>query len=65
MRFDGNFGRAKNYKPNSYDGPAQSNERHDAPMELYGVTGAQKATLHAEDNDFVQAGDLYRLMTAE
>lgn len=29
------------------------------------MSGAQKATRHAEDNDFVQAGDLYRLISAE
>lgn len=29
------------------------------------MTGAQKATRHAEDNDFVQAGDLYRLISPD
>jgi catalase len=65
MRFDGNGGRAKNYEPNSDNGPAQSNERHDAPLAVHGMTGAQKATRHAEDNDFVQAGDLYRLISPD
>ena len=26
MRADGNFGRAKNYEPNSYGGPAETGE---------------------------------------
>lgn len=65
MRSDGNGGRAKNYEPNSDNGPAQSNERHDAPLAVHGMTGAQKATRHAEDNDFVQAGDLYRLISPD
>jgi catalase len=63
MRFDGNGGRAKNYEPNSFNGPTQSNEPYSAPMELQGFSGSWSNYLHAEDNDFVQAGDLYRLMS--
>lgn len=63
MRFDANGGRAKNYEPNSFNGPAQTNQAQSRPLEMHGVSGAQKATLHREDNDFVQAGDLYRLMS--
>jgi catalase len=65
MRFDGNAGRAKNYEPNSFDGPAQSNEPHAAPIEVHGATGSFEWEHHKEDNDFVQAGDLYRLMSDE
>jgi catalase len=40
MRFDDNGGRAKNYEPNSYDGPVQSNEPVYARMEIHGLTAA-------------------------
>jgi catalase len=62
MRFNGNEGRAKNYEPNSFGGPAQTNEPLYAPLEVHGWTGASAAERHPEDNDFVQAGNLYRLM---
>jgi catalase len=62
MRFDGNSGRAKNYEPNSFDGPVQTNEPHYSPFEVHGPTGAYEWNKHKEDTDFVQAGDLYRLM---
>ncbi|HEY4770303.1 MAG TPA: catalase-related domain-containing protein, partial [Myxococcales bacterium] len=32
---------------------------------LSGVTGPQQRARHAEDDDFVQAGALYRVMTEE
>ncbi|MBX9567332.1 MAG: catalase [Candidatus Obscuribacterales bacterium] len=61
MRFD-NCGRQKNYEPNSHGGPVESKEVHYKPIPVSGEVAAQKQTLHKEDNDFVQAGDLYRLM---
>lgn len=63
MRFDGNHGRNKNYEPNSFSGPVQSNQPLYRPLEVSGAAGAQTQTKHKEDNDFVQAGDLYRLMS--
>jgi catalase len=62
MRFDGNGGRSKNYEPNSYGGPAQSNEPTYAGVEIHGVTGSHPWVKHREDDDFVQAGMLYRVM---
>jgi catalase len=62
MRFDGNSGRAKNYEPNSFDGPVQNNQPLWAPIAVEGFTGAQAGERHREDNDFVQAGSLYRVM---
>jgi catalase len=62
MRFDDNGGRGKNYEPNSYGGPAPSRERHDHALALAGHTGPQAHPHHAEDDDFVQAGALYRVM---
>jgi len=63
MAFDGNGGRGKNYEPNSYNGPAQSNEAPGLGVSLHGSTGTYTPVRHAEDNDFVQAGNLYRLMS--
>jgi catalase len=62
MRFDGNSGREKNYEPNSFNGPAQTNHSIYAPIEVHGLAGSHAPELHAEDDDFVQAGALYRLM---
>ena len=63
MRFDSNGGRSKNYEPNSYDGPVQSGAGDDFAVSLAGRTGHQGLAAHAEDDDFVQAGALYRLIT--
>jgi len=65
MRFDDNGGRSKNYEPNSFGGPAQTNELVYAPLEVHGLTGSQPQERHAADDDFVQAGSLYRLMSEE
>jgi catalase len=65
MRSDGNAGRAKNYEPNSFDGPVQTGEPHYAGIEVHGSSGSYEWEHHKEDNDFVQAGDLYRLMSSE
>jgi len=62
MRFDGNGGRAKNYEPNSFNGPAETNVATYAGVEVSGLTGNHRPVLHKEDNDFVQAGALWRLM---
>lgn len=63
MRFDGNHGGEKNYEPNSAHGPIESKQPMYKPIEVHGEAGWQKQALHRDDNDFVQAGDLYRLMT--
>jgi catalase len=64
MRFDGNGGRSKNYEPNGYDGPKQTGEPLYAGL-AGGVSGTYTWRRHAEDDDFVQAGNLYRLMPAD
>jgi catalase len=58
-----NEGRAKNYEPNSFGGPIQTNEPLYAYKELSGRTGPHDNVRHSEDDDFVQAGMLYRVMT--
>ena len=62
MRFDGNRGREKNYEPNSFGGPVQTNRPVWAPLEVSGLAGSHAPGNHPEDDDFVQAGALYRLM---
>jgi catalase len=65
MRFDGNHGGAKNYAPNSFDGPRDTGRPVWAPTEVSGAAASHAAVHHAEDNDFSQAGALYRLMSEE
>ncbi len=56
MRFDGNCGRAKNYEPNSFDGPVQTGRAAVRPLAIHGAPGTYDWDQHAEDDDFVQAG---------
>ncbi|KAI8647389.1 catalase [Parasitella parasitica] len=61
----GNGGSAPNYEPNSFGGPYQTNVAASTftAEEIHGATG--RFTYGLTDDDFVQAGDLYRLMPAE
>ncbi len=63
--YDGRHGGAKNYEPNSFGGPAQTDRPLWEPVALSGYTGDHEAPRHTEDDDFVQAGNLYRLMSDE
>ena len=65
MSFQGNGGRAKNYEPNSFDGPVQTNRPDYVGLVADGVSGTSPCVAHADDDDFVQAGELYRLMSAD
>jgi catalase len=65
MRTDSNHGREKNYEPNSFGGPVQSGQPLWSPIEVAGLTGSHAPEHHRDDNDFVQAGDLYRLMSED
>ena len=62
MRFDDNGGRSKNYEPNSHDGPAQTGAAYDLGYDVSGSVGPRGLVKHAEDDDFRQAGALYRVM---
>ncbi|MFB7579315.1 catalase [Streptomyces hydrogenans] len=55
----------KNYEPNSYQGPAQTETPLSAPLAIHGWTGTHAAPQHTKDDDFFQAGELYRLMSEE
>ncbi len=64
MRFDGNMGAAPNYEPNSFGGPKQDERFLDRPIPLSGEPAARYN--HRDDNDdYTQAGDLFRLMSEE
>jgi catalase len=64
--YDGRHGAAKNYEPNSFGGPQQTGRPLWQPFDGFtGGTGNHPTPRHAEDDDFVQAGNLYRLMSAD
>ena len=62
MRFDDNGGSRVNYEPNSHDGPAETGEGDGLAYEVSGPAGPSPQPHHAEDDDFAQAGALYRVM---
>ena len=55
----------RNYEPNSYDGPTETGKPLSAPLAINGHTGTHEAPAHTKDDDFYQAGELYRLMSAD
>ena len=61
MRFDAHYGRQKNYEPNSFGGPVETDEPLYGPL-AGGPSGTYGWDQHGGD-DFAQAGDLYRLLT--
>ncbi|MEX0730664.1 MAG: catalase [Aquisalimonadaceae bacterium] len=63
MRTDGNGGRQVNYEPNSFDGPVEDPSVKEPPLRIDG--DADRYDHRAGNDDYSQAGDLYRLMTAE
>jgi len=64
MRFDANGGGGPNYWPNSLGGPAPDSDALEPPFEVSGEA-ARHPYAHPND-DFVQAGNLYRdVMTDE
>ncbi len=58
-------GRVKNYEPNSYDGPVETGQPLSAPLAVHGHTGTHEAPAHTKDDDFFQAGELFRLMSED
>ncbi len=59
--YDGKQEGAVNYEPNSFDEIVEVKEAAPHPTEVSGATGLQARNY--EQDDFMQAGDLYRLMT--
>ena len=62
MRFDSNGGGSPNYYPNSFGGPAPEPEAAEPVFDVSGKAARQRYA-HPND-DFVQAGDLYRKVMA-
>jgi catalase len=63
MRFDGNSGGAVNYEPNSQGGPVEDHQFKEPPL---AIDGAMDRYDHRGGNDdYTQAGNLYRLMPAD
>jgi catalase len=62
MRFDANGGAAANYEPNGRGGPAETGAPFELGYDASGSVGPRGLLRHAEDDDFVQAGALYRVM---
>lgn len=65
MNFGKNGGGAPNYEPNSFGGPKEAPEYAQQPFEVSGLAAHTTTPRHAEDNDFVQAGNLYGLLSEE
>jgi catalase len=57
-------GHQKNYEPNSFGGPVQTNNEHYNGIQLSGLTGHYPQQQRQTD-DFMQAGDLYRLQARD
>jgi catalase len=60
MRFDGNSGAGPNYEPNSFGGPAQDAAYREPPLKISG--DADRYDHRQGNDDYSQAGDLFRLM---
>lgn len=63
MRFDGNNGSAVNYQPNSFNGPVDDKAFSEPPLKISG--DAARYDHHIGNDDYAQAGDLYRLMNED
>jgi catalase len=63
MRFDMNGGRVDNYEPNGFNGPAQDESVSEPPLRIRG--DAFRYDAHRENDDFTQAGNLYRILTVD
>lgn len=63
MRSDGNAGGAVNYEPNSFGGPAEDPRFKEPPLKISG--DADRYDHRQGNDDYSQAGDLFRLMTAD
>ncbi|MBT5416157.1 MAG: catalase [Rhodospirillaceae bacterium] len=63
MRSDDNGGGSVNYEPNSFDGPVEDPHRKEIPLKAAGDTDRYNQAEGADD--FVQAGNLFRLMTPD
>jgi catalase len=63
MRFDGNSGGAVNYEPNSFGGPVECPQYLEPPLKISG--DAFRYDHRAGNDDYSQAGNLFRLLPAD
>jgi catalase len=63
MRFDGNFGSAPNYEPNSFGGPKENPDYRERPRTIAGAVDRHNHRL--DDDYYSQPGNLFRLMKPE
>jgi catalase len=63
MSFNGNFGGAVNYEPNSFSGPQECPEFNEPPLKISG--DAARYNHRNGNDDYTQPGNLFRLMTPE
>ena len=63
MRFDGNYGGSVVYEPNSFGGPKQDPSFKEPPLKISGDADAYNQT--TTDDDFVQPGNLYRILPSD
>jgi len=61
LRFDGNSAGVVNYEPNSFGGPVEDHRFKEPPLPLTGA--ADRYDHRAGNDDYGQAGDLFRLMS--
>jgi len=64
MRFDDNGGASVNYEPNSFGGPKADPAYNEPPLKISGDANRYEQK-RGVDDDFVQPGNLFRLMTPD
>jgi catalase len=64
MRFDDNGGPDPNYEPNSMGGPTADPAYAEPPLKISGDADRYEQR-RGVDDDYVQPGNLYRLMSSE
>jgi len=64
MRFDDNGGPGPNYEPNSLGGPTEDHSYNDPPLKISGDADRYEQK-RGVDDDYIQPGNLYRLMSPE
>lgn len=64
MRFDDNAGPGPNYEPNSFGGPTADPAYNEPPLKICGNADRYEQK-RGVDDDYVQPGNLYRLMSPE
>lgn len=64
MRFDGNSGASVVYEPNSFGGPKEDPAFREPPLKINGNADWYEQK-RGVDDDYIQPGNLYRLMTPD